>query len=127
MPALHHHLVRPAVGHGGAAGVRRRFQGARLVTNRRMREPTLTVGDRLITALMGFVVAFLTMCVIWFLTLRIWFEATDNPPPFHWTWIVGLMAGAVGFVIGPERMMDGVGTVWRAIGALFFRPNRFWP
>jgi hypothetical protein len=126
MPALHHHLVHPAVGHGGAADVRHRFQGASLVTSRRTGEPNLTIGDRLITALMGFVVAFLTMCVIWFLTLRIWFAATDDAPPFHWTWIVGLMAGAAGFAVGPERMMDGVGAVWRAIGAVFFRLNRFW-
>ena len=99
---------------------------------RRTRKPTLTIGDRLITALMGFVVAFLTTCVIWFLILRIWFVASDNPPPFHWTWIVGLLAGAAGFVVGPERMLDGIGGVWRAIGAVwgsigdaFYRPGQF--
>jgi hypothetical protein len=85
----------------------------------------MTIGDRLITAFMGSDVAFLTMCAIWFLVLRIWFAATDNPPPFHWTWIVGLMAGAAGFAVGPERMKDGVGVGWTAIGAVFFRPNRF--
>jgi sugar phosphate permease len=99
---------------------------------RRKGKPKLTIGDRLITAFMGFVVVFLTTCLVWLLTLRIWFVATDTPPPFHWTWIAGLVAAAGGFLFGPERMLDGIGAIWRAIGDVwgtigdvFYRPGRF--
>ena len=114
------------------AGVRNLIEGGRLLSARRTRKPKLTIGDRLITALMGFIVAFLTMCLLWLLILRIWFAAADTPPPFHWTWIAGLVAAAGGFLFGPERMLDGIGAVWRAIGAIwgsigdvFYRPGRF--
>jgi hypothetical protein len=94
------------------------------LTARRTREPKLTIGDRLLTALVGFVLVFLTMCVVWLLMLRIWFAATDTPLPFHWTWTVGLVAAVVGFMVGPEPMMDGIGAVWSAIAAVF-RPHRY--
>lgn len=99
---------------------------------RRKRKPKLTIGDRLITALMGFIVTFLTMCVVWLVILRFWFVAANSPPPFHWTWIVGLVTAGAGFVTGPEPMLRGIGAVWGTIGAIwgaildvFYRPGRF--
>ncbi len=70
---------------------------------------------------MGFVGAFLTMCVIWLVAMRAMPHEKDPPIPFLTTWIVGLVVGAVGFAVGPERMMDGFGATWAAIGRLFFR------
>ena len=98
-------ILRKATGLSGPAGVRHLIEGGRLLSARRTRKPKLTIGDRLITALMGFIVAFLTMCLLWLLILRVWFVAADTPPPFHWTWMVGLGTGAAGFLIGPERML----------------------
>lgn len=123
-PASHRYRQRRAVGHGGAAGVHRTIEGGTLVAARRTGEPKLTIGDRLLTALMGFLVAFLTMCLVWLLTLQFWFVATDRPLPFHWTWIVALVAAVAGFLIGPERMMNGFRILWAAIGAILNRPNR---
>ncbi|MHB1555940.1 MAG: hypothetical protein ACYC61_00535 [Isosphaeraceae bacterium] len=90
-------------------------------TARRKNEPELTVGDRLVTALMGFVGAFLTMCVVWLIAMRAMPHEKDPPIPFAATWIVGLVVGVVGFAAGPERMMDGFGAVWASIGRMFFR------
>ena len=73
------------------------------MAGRKRSEATLSIGDRLLTAFLGFVVVFLMMCLVWLLTVRIWFAAMDTPLAFHWTWIVGLVFGAAGFVIGPER------------------------
>ena len=94
------------------------------MASRRKRAPKLTIGDRLITAFVGFVLVFLTMCLVWLLVLRVWFAGTGSPLPFHWTWMVGLAAGLVGFMFGPDPLMDGIGGVWRALAAVFFHANR---
>lgn len=88
-------------------------------------EPELTVGDRLVTAVMGFLGAFLTMGVVWLIALRYSQGAMEPPLPFYWSWIAGLVAGVAGFLVGPERMMDGFGRVWALFGAVF-RVVFFW-
>lgn len=87
-------------------------------------EPEITIGDRLITALMGFLCAFATMCLVWFLALRFIHVGLEAPLPFYWTWIVGLLGGAAGLVAGPERTMDAFGAVWKAIGSMLFWHDR---
>jgi hypothetical protein len=103
----------------GRPEVRPGFDGGTIVATRRKGEPELTVGDRLVTALIGFVCAFLTMCLVWLIALRFSRGAMEPPLPFYWSWIVGLVAGASGFLMGPERMMDGFGKVWGVFGAVF--------
>ncbi|WP_165227108.1 hypothetical protein [Aquisphaera insulae] len=83
--------------------------------------PNLTVGDRLISGLMGGILAFGTMLVIWFVVMYAGGRAgQDVTLPFYWVWGVALAAAFVGFVVGPERMMDGFENVWRLLG----RPYR---
>jgi hypothetical protein len=94
------------------------------VPARRKGEPELTVGDRLFTAMLGFLFAFLTMCLAWLVALRYIDAGPEAPLPFYWTWIVGLLAGAAGFLAGPERMMDAFGGVWKVIGMILFRRAR---
>ena len=94
------------------------------MANRPGGEPALTLGDRLITGMMGFLCAFLTMCLVWLVALRYIDAGPDAPLSFHWTWIVGLLAGAAGFAAGPERMMDIFGGVWKVIGGILFRSGR---
>ena len=82
---------------------------------------------------MGFVVAFATMCLLWLLILRIWFAAADAPPPFHWTWIVGLVdrRGRLPDRSGADarrhrrRLERPSALVWGTIGDVFHRPGRF--
>jgi H+/Cl- antiporter ClcA len=90
-----------------------------IVATRRKGEPELTVGDRLVTALIGFVCAFLTMCLVWLIALRYSRGAMEPPLPFYWCGIVGFIAGTFGSLMGPERMMDGFGKVWGVFGAVF--------
>jgi hypothetical protein len=103
----------------GRRGVRPASGEGRSWPSDRRGEPELTVGDRLVTAMMGFVCAFLTMCLVWFIALRYSGGSMEPPLPFSWCWIVGLVVGAAGFLMGPERMMDGFGKVWGAFGAVF--------
>jgi hypothetical protein len=84
-------------------------------------QPTLTIGDRLVTALLAGVFGFGTMLVIWFLVLNLGAHSgEDLALPFSWTWIAGGMAATLGFVVGPERMVDGFEGVWRGLGAIMF-------
>lgn len=95
-----------------------------MVTRRRRNEPALTVGDRLVTAMMGFLLAFLTMCLVWLVALRYFGNGPESPLSFHACWMVGLVAGAAGSIVGPERMMDAFGAVWRTIGGVLLGRNR---
>jgi hypothetical protein len=61
------------------------------------------------------------MVLIWFLVLNLGAHAGEDLFfPFSWTWIAGGLAAAVGFVVGPERMVDGFEGVWRALEKLMF-------
>ncbi len=85
------------------------------------RQPKLTTGDRLVTALLAGIFGFGTMVVIWFLVLNLGAHAAEDLWfPFSWTWIAGGLAAALGFALGPERMVDGFGGVWRALGGIMF-------
>ncbi len=85
------------------------------------RKPQLTAADRLITALMAGILGFATMLVIWLIVLYLGGQdGEDLEIPFLWNWIVAGLAAVTGFVVGPERMLDGFGAVWRVIGALSF-------
>jgi hypothetical protein len=85
------------------------------------KQPNLTLGDRLIAALLAGVFGFLTMSLIWFLVLNFGAHSgEDISLPFSWTWIVSGMAAVLGFAVGPERMVDGFSGVWHALGRLMF-------
>ena len=83
------------------------------------RKPQYTAADRLISALMAGILGFATMLVIWLIVLYLGGQAGEDVEiPFFWNWIVAGIAGVTGFLVGPERMLDGFGVVWRVIGAI---------
>jgi hypothetical protein len=85
------------------------------------KQQKLSVGDRAVTALLAGVFGFGTMVLIWFLVLNLGAHADEDLFfPFFWTWIAGGLAAAVGFAVGPERMVDGFEGVWSALGKLMF-------
>ena len=80
-----------------------------------------TIADRLVTALLGGVCGFGTMLVVWFLVLNLGAHSgEDLSLPFYWVWAGTGLAAALGFLAGPERMMDGFQSVWKALGSLMF-------
>lgn len=86
----------------------------------------LTPGDRAVTAFLTGCFAFATMLLVWFVVMYAGGRAGhDVMLPFYWTWIVGLIVGAFGAVLGPETMMDGFEWVWWIIGLGFWKgvPN----
>ena len=88
------------------------------------RDPT-TVGDRLISALMGGFCGFGTALIIWLIVLYLGGRhGQDEPLAFEWTWMAGSLAAITGFFAGPERLMDVFERVWRTLGRIHFR---FWP
>jgi hypothetical protein len=94
-------------------------------SRRRAREPELTVGDRLVTGLFGGILGLFTMSLIWFIVLNIGGRGgVDVSMPFYWTWIGAGITAAVGFALGPERLMDGFGAVWNVIGWVFLPRQR---
>jgi hypothetical protein len=65
------------------------------------------------------------MFLIWFLVVHpTGPKGGDISPRFYWTWVAGGVTAVAGFLAGPERMMDGFGRVWVAIGWVLFRDNR---
>ena len=85
------------------------------------KQPKLTFGDRVVTALLAGIFGFGTMAVIWFLVLNLGAHSGEDLWfPFSWAWIAGGLTAAVGFVVGPERMVDGFEGTWRALGKLIF-------
>ncbi len=85
------------------------------------KQPQLTPGDRLISALMAGILGFATMLLIWLVVLYLGGHAGEDVSlPFFWNRIVAGLAAGTGFIVGPERMLDGFGAVWRVIGALSF-------
>jgi hypothetical protein len=82
--------------------------------------PPPTLGDRLISALMGGILAFGTMLVVWFIVMYAGGRSgQDVMLPFSFVWGTALAASAIGFAVGPEPMMDGFEAIWRTLG----RPN----
>jgi hypothetical protein len=85
------------------------------------KQPQLTASDRLISALMGGILGFGTMLVIWFIVMYVGGRAgRDVSFPFYWVWIAAGLVAAVGFLAGPEKLMDGIGGFWGAFGKLLF-------
>ncbi len=88
-------------------------------------QPEPTVGDRLISALMGGILGFGTMLLIWLIVMYVGGRiGQDAAMPFYWNAIVGGLAAMGGFIAGPERMMDAFGKVWKLMGwGLFLGPD----
>jgi len=85
------------------------------------RQPQLRLGDRVISAIMAGTLGFGTMLVVWLIVLYLGGrDEEDVSLPFYSNWIVAGLAAGAGFIVGPERMLDGFGAVWRVIGALSF-------
>ena len=81
----------------------------------------LTIADRFVTALLGGICGFCTMVLVWFLVLNLGAHSgEDIAMPFYWVWTGAGLAAVVGFAAGPERMMDGFQSVWKALGSLMF-------
>ena len=86
----------------------------------RHNEP-LTLGDRLISALVGGLCGFATMLVIWFVVLYVGGRVGEDVTlPFVWVWAGSGVVAGVGILLGPERMLDTLGGVWAVLGRLFF-------
>jgi hypothetical protein len=84
------------------------------------KKESLTFGDRLITALLGGICAFATMCLIWVVVMYLGGRrGADVSMPFYWVWIVTGIVSALAYVAGPEKTMDTFGRVWGWIGAVF--------
>lgn len=91
----------------------------RPVTSRPVQEDEkLTLGDRLISALLCGLWGFATMVFVWVIAFDFVFVPMND---FVWTlctwttWIASGAAAALGLLLGPERMMDGFARVWSAI------------
>ena len=81
----------------------------------------LTLGDRLVTALLGGICAFVTMLVVWFVVIYVGGRTgNDVSLPFYWTWVVGLAVAGLAALAGPERTMDVFEKVWGFFGFFFF-------
>lgn len=81
----------------------------------------LTVGDRLVSALVGGACASATAALVWFLVLSAGGRTGhDVALPFWWAYAVAGGAAAAGFVLGPERLLDVLGRVWRLLGSVLF-------
>jgi hypothetical protein len=81
----------------------------------------LSTGDRLVSALLGGILAFGTMLVIWFLVLYAGGRTRqDVELPFYWTYVASGIVGVIGFFLGPERMLVVLATVWDMLGRLMF-------
>jgi hypothetical protein len=77
---------------------------------RRNRKSDLTVGDRLVTGICGVLLGLFTGSFIWLIMSMKW-----RSPVFPY-WIVLVFAGIMGplgFVIGPQKMMDMFEKIWR--------------
>jgi hypothetical protein len=75
----------------------------------------------MISGLMGGILAFVTMLVVWFVVLYFGGRTKqDISLPFYVVWIVTGLAATVGFAVGPERLMDGFGGIWGGFGRVFF-------
>ena len=78
------------------------------------RKPSL--GDRAISGLIGGILSFATMLLVWLTMLSLFPNREAGPLlPFIWTWIGGLAGASAGILIGPERLMDGFQSIWRLI------------
>jgi len=81
----------------------------------------LTAGDRLVSALPGGLCGFGTMLLIWFVVMDVGVRTQqDVGLPFDWTFVGAGAVGAVGFLAGPERMLDVLEKVWGTIGVFLF-------
>ncbi len=84
----------------------------------------LTVGDRVVTALLGGICAFGTMLLIWFLVLYgAGRSGEDVTMPFSVVWLVSGVVAALAFMAGPERMLDAFEMVWGVFGRIFLGKN----
>jgi hypothetical protein len=62
-----------------------------------------------------------TMLVIWFIVLFLGGRlGKDVSLTFLSNWIIGGISSGAGFILGPDRMLDGFGVVWRTLGVLLF-------
>ena len=75
----------------------------------RKQKPNLSVGDRLVTGVLGILLGLITGSLIWVIASMRWRAAAF---PY---WIVLAFAGVMGplgFIIGPQRMMDVFEKIW---------------
>lgn len=88
---------------------------------KRHAQPPLTLGDRVITALLGGICGFATTIVIWFVVMYVGGRRGEDVSfPFYWTFIVGGVTASLAFVAGPERTMDAFEGIWGFIGGFFW-------
>jgi hypothetical protein len=82
----------------------------------------LTLGDRLVTALLAGVLGFGSMLVVWFIVLYAGGRArNDVSLQFEWVWIVTGTLATLAFFAGPEHTMNGFEKLWALVGIILFR------
>ncbi len=73
---------------------------------RKDKKRPLSLGDRLITAALGFVIVLVIGSIVWwFVALRL-ARRNYEPVPYWIVIIVAAVVGVIGFFVGPEKMMD---------------------
>lgn len=95
------------------------FREGRTMTSRPpAKDHKLTLGDRLISALLCGLCGFATMVFVWVIGFNSVFVPMND---LVWTlciwttWTAAGVAAALGFVLRPERVMDGFAKVWGVI------------
>jgi hypothetical protein len=97
------------------------FEGRTMASQRPGQDHKLTLGDRLISALLCGLWGFATLVFVWVIAFNYVFVPMTGDADVVWTlctwttWTAGGVAAALGLLLGPERVMDGFGKVWGAL------------
>lgn len=80
---------------------------------RRQTQPELSWGDRLICALFGGALGFITGAITYLIVLGfLWRPGAREHLSFYYVWIMAGIAAIFSAAAGPERMMDLFTEVW---------------
>jgi hypothetical protein len=107
--------------HGSYSSATLAFEGRTMTSRRPAQDHKPTLGDRLISALLCGLWGFATLVFVWVIAFNYVFVPIKGAADVVWTlctyttWTAGGVAAALGFILGPERVMDGFGKVWAAI------------
>jgi hypothetical protein len=115
---LDERMLRSSRLHGSYSSNSPAFEGRSMTSHRPPQGHKLTLGDRLIAALLCGLWAFATMVFIWVIAFNSIFVPINDVVWTLCTWTTCLASGvaaALGLLLRPERMMDGFAKVWATI------------
>ena len=76
----------------------------------RKKKTELTVADRIVTAVCGILIALFTGSLVWLVISMRW---RNEAFPYWFVLVFAGIMGLLGFVIGPQKMMDVFERMWR--------------